>query len=194
MILSAFINADSGDGKPSLIMNQTNALDEVQKVIEASYMIETQAGRDFDTSKFHEIFINDPRGGYLSQATSEFVKSESQDNQRNSYGYLDYKLAYYFWWKKGALRLEALINTVNNENRKMTKEEKKSLFDHSGRLVMPRLLEESVKYHLSFRSIEIKGDTAVAIFDDGPRTNQMIIVNVSNKWFVAGNKILSVHP
>ncbi len=194
MILTALLIATSAPGKAYPGVSQTKEVDEIQKVIEASYVIEAKAGRDFDTSKLQDVFINDLRGGDLSQSTVEFVESVSPDNDKDSYGYLDYKLAYYSWWKKGALQMEALFTTVKNENRKMTKEEMRSLFDQKGRLAMPRLKGVSVKKNISFDSIEVKGDTAVAVFDDGPRTNQMTLVKLENKWFIAGNKILSVHP
>ncbi len=193
MVIAGLLIATSVPGKAYPGVQQTKETDEIQKVIEASYAIEAKAGRDFDTSKFQDAFINDTRGGELSQSTVEFIESVDA-NHKASYGYLDYKLAYFSWWEKGALQLETLFAKVKNENRKMTKDEMRSLFDQKGRLAMPRLKGESTKKNLSFDSIEIKGDTAVAIFDDGPRTNQMILVKVENQWFIAGNKILSVHP
>jgi len=193
MVIAGFFISTSKPGKAYPGVRQTKETDEIRKVIEASYAIEAKAGRVFDTSKFQVVFINDPRGGELSQSTVEFIESNN-GYHKASYGYLDYKLAYFSWWEKGAIQLETLFTKVKNENRKMTKDEMRSLFDQQGRLAMPRLKGESVKKNLSFESIENKGDTAVAIFDDGPRTNQMILVKVENQWLIAGNKILSVHP
>lgn len=38
------------------------------------------------------------------------------------------------------------------------------------------------------------GEIASVIFDDGPGTNKMIVVKIKDKWYIAGNMILSVHP
>ena len=194
LILAALLIATSAPGKAYPGIQQTKEVDEIEKVIEASHVAEASAGRDFDTSKFQKIFINDPRGGELSQSTVEFIESFGQGDHKTSYGYLDYKLAYYLWWEKGALQLETLLTKIKNGNRKMTKDEMISLLDQKGRLAMPRLKGEIVKKNLFFISIEVIGDMAVAVFDDGPRTNQMTLVKVENQWFIAGNKILSVHP
>jgi hypothetical protein len=111
-----------------------------------------------------------------------------------SYGYLDYKIAYYSWWEKGALKYEELKRNADNENRALTTNEVKTLVDNKGRMALTRLKSESVPAKLTFLSIDIKNDVAIAVFDDGPRTNQMTLVKVENKWFIAGNKFLSIHP
>ncbi|MCZ7552964.1 MAG: hypothetical protein M5U05_10340 [Anaerolineales bacterium] len=76
----------------------------------------------------------------------------------------------------------------------MTKDDVRSLFDEKGRLAMPRLKGDIVKKNLAFNSIEVNTDTAVVVFNDGSRTNQMTLVKIDNNWLIAGNKIIAVHP
>jgi hypothetical protein len=140
------------------------------------------------------VFINDQRGGQLEQPFIDLITSVAQEKGASKYGYLDYKLAYYTWWKNGSLQYEAIESKAKSENRKMTKEELKSLFDEKGRLAMPRLKGEEKKPYLSYTTIEVNDDMAIAIFDDGPRTNQMTLVKIEGQWFIAGNKITAVHP
>jgi len=175
-------------------VQQTEEVNKIQKVIERSYEIEAKAGRDFDTSMFDKVYANDIRGGELSQSTVEFIESVFHDQGKDTYGYLDYKLAYFAWWGKGALKAEMIFTKAKNENRKMTKDEVRSLLDEKGRLAMPRLKGDVVKKNLTLNSVEVNNDVAVVIFDDGPRTNQMTLVKVNNNWLIAGNKIIAVHP
>jgi hypothetical protein len=175
-------------------IQQLEEVNKIQKVIESSYEIEAKAGRDFDTMMFDKIYANDIRGGELSQSTVEFIESVFRDQGEDRYGYLDYKLAYFAWWRKGALKAETIFMKVKKENRKMTKDDVRSLFDEKGRLAMPRLKGDIVKKNLAFNSIEVNTDTAVVVFNDGSRTNQMTLVKIDNNWLIAGNKIIAVHP
>ena len=192
VFLSVIAITTAGQAFP--VFQSNTETEKIQKVIEESYKIEAKAGRDFDTSKFSSVFINDQRGGQLEQPFIDLITSVALENEASNYGYLDYKLAYYTWWGKGSLQYEAIESKAKSENRKMTKEELKSLFDEKGRLAMPRLKGEEKKPILSFTTIEVNDDMAIAVFDDGPRTNQMTLVKVEGQWFIAGNKITAVHP
>lgn len=166
---------------------------EIQQTIEKAYEIEEIAARTFDTAEFAKVFINDPRGGKLDDSTLQFIK-EVYGADPSSAGYLDYKLAYYKWWESGAKKIEALQSKAQAEGRPLTSEELSSLIDSSGRIAMPRAQGPIQKVNLYFYSISIDGDRAVAIFDDGPRTNRMTLVRVNGQWYIAGNEILAVHP
>lgn len=165
----------------------------VQQTIRKAYEIEEKAARTFDTTEFATVFINDPRGGKLDTSTLQFVE-EVSGRDLTSAGYLDYKLAYYKWWEGGALKIEALQSKAQAEGRALTQEEISSLVDDNGRIAMPRAQGPISEVWLDFFSISIDGDVAIAIFDDGPRTNKMILVKKDGRWYIAGNEILSVHP
>jgi hypothetical protein len=166
---------------------------EIQRTIEKAYAVEEIAARTFDTTEFAKVFINDPRGGRLDDSTLQFIK-EVLGTNLTSTGYLDYKLAYYKWWEAGARKIEALQSKAQAEGRPLTPEEASSLIDSSGRIAMPRAQGPAPEIWLDFYSISIEGDIAVAIFDDGPRTNQMTLVKIDGQWYIAGNEILALHP
>jgi hypothetical protein len=173
---------------------QDTDAEQIKEVIKKRYEIEAKAGRTFDTTLFDSVFINDARGGELSPSTVDFIVSVTDDAIKSNYGYLDYKLAYYSWWKSGATKFEELKAKADNEKRGITREELASLIDKKGRMAMPRLKGNFVPNQLNFISVEIQGGQATVVFDDGPRTNQMVMIRVDNKWYIAGNKFLSVHP
>lgn len=173
---------------------QNKHAEQILDVIKRSYEIEAKAGRIFDTTLFDKVFINDYRGGELSPSTVDFIINVTGDVSKVNYGYLDYKLAYYSWWNSGAVKYEEIKAKADKEERSLTREEMASLVDKKGRIAVPRLKGDYVPNQLTFISMDIQEDTATVVFDDGPRTNQMIMVKVDNKWYVAGNKILLVHP
>lgn len=173
---------------------QTDDAKLLQETINKSYIIEAEAARTFDLTAFPSIFVNDQRGGDLSSSTVDFIRSVTGDYSSKNFGYLDYKIAYYSWWKSGALKFEALQTKALQENRNLTEEEIKSLVDEKGRVAMPRSQDTRTSIELQFVSIEVEEDKAMVIFDDGLRTNQMVLVNINNQWYIAGNKFLSVHP
>lgn len=193
-LLGATPAAVTAPGKAAAGIPQTADTDAIRKVIAQSYQLEAEAGHTFDTSRFADVFTNDPRGGQLSPSTIEFIESVPGAGGKSTYGYLDYKLAYFSWWEQGALKIERLKLKTNAENRQMTAAEMRSLYDQQNRLAMPRLQGEVSAPHLSFHSIEIQGDTAVAIFDDGPRTNQMTLTKTGTNWRIAGNRFTAIHP
>lgn len=165
----------------------------IQATIEKAYEIEGYAAHTFDTTEFASVFINDPRGGELSPGCLKLVQDYG-DTASNTAGYLDYKLAYFSWWKNGALRLEELWSKVEKEGRNLTQEEVQSLIDSSGRLAAPRNPEGlGSETEIRFKSITIIGDIATVVFDDGARLNEMTLVNVGGRWYIAGNVVLRVH-
>lgn len=175
---------------------------QIQGVIRRSYEIEAIAARTFDTSQFSTVFANDPLGK-LSPPTVAFVRDAIAVNSDLGYmasktddelGYLDYKLAYYIWWKKEAEKFETLQAVAEEENRALTEEEAASFIDSSGRVAAPRADGDATIPNLRFLSIEIEGDIAWATFDDGPRTIQATLVKRNGQWFLAGVKLLELHP
>jgi len=175
----------------------------IQDVIRRSYEIEAIAARTFDTSQFSTVFANDPVGK-LSSSTIQFIREATAATDELGFldtkadgdlGYLDYKLAYYIWWKKGAEKFETLQAAAEQENRDLTQEESESLIDSSGRVAAPRAEGDATIPDLKFLSIEIDGDIAWAVFDDGPRTIQMTLVKRNGQWYLAGGaKMLEFSP
>ncbi len=163
---------------------------QIQATIRRAYELRALAGRTFDTTDFASVFVNDPRGGNLRPDWLELVEDVTGTSSDTT-GYLDYELAYYSWWKAGALRLEELWAKAAEEGRPLTLEEVQSLKDRSGRTAAPRA-PEGVRIQIDFKSIVVEGDVATAVFDDGPRLNEMTLVKIDGKWYIAGNKILRI--
>jgi hypothetical protein len=190
LIVSIFVSSGrAGEG-----LHQTKDGELIQDMLKNSYFVESSSAKTFDLSLFSSIFVNDQRGGELSPSTIEFIRSVSGDYISESFGYLDYKIAYYTWWKAGALKLETLQARANLENRELTEDELKTLIDDHGRVAMPRSQSSNTNIALRFISIEIEGEKAIVIYDDGLRTNQAILLKIDDNWYIAGNKILSLHP
>jgi hypothetical protein len=186
LVLSQSLKAYSG-------VPDTENARQIQDTIVKSYQIEDAAARDFDTSLFPTVFVNDPRGGELSPSTIDLVRDYNKDATSNYIGYLDSKLAYYSWWEQGALRLEELWAKAAQEGRHLTREEMNSLMDSGGRLAAPRLQGPVPTPEIRFISISVKGDLAIATFDDGGRTIEMTLVKINGQWYIAGNKVIDVH-
>lgn len=172
---------------------QTQDARDIQEVIQKSYDLEGMAGRTFDTSSFKDVFINDPRFE-LDPSTVKFITDVTNEPIKDKYGYLDYKLAYFNWWKEGALKIERYRAKAKEEGRQsLTEEETKSLMDENGRAAAPRLQGDFEPNVLYFFTIDVHDDIATATFDDGPRTVKMTLVKVKDKWLIAGATILSIH-
>lgn len=178
----------------------------IQATIFKAYEIEANAARSFDTSQFASVFTNDSVA-VLEPSTIEFIQEVAKDVAKtdgklthllsrpaDKLGYLDYKLAYYTWWRAGAEKGEALQAVAEKENRELTQEERQSLIDASGRVAPPRAQGMTSVPELKFESIEIKGDVALAVCDDGPRTIEMTLVKKAGQWYLAGGKLLRLHP
>ncbi|MEW6241288.1 MAG: hypothetical protein AB1564_10820, partial [Chloroflexota bacterium] len=112
----------------------------------------------------------------------------------NTAGYLDYKSAYYSWWRDGALRREALEERAKAENRNLTMEESQSLVDSDGRVAPQRRKDPISDIYLEFQSITFNEDIATVVLNDGPMTIEMTLVLVDGKWFIAGYTGLLFHP
>lgn len=192
--------------KASLGVPDTAEAKQIQETIRRAYEIEAIAARTFDTSQFASVFTNDPVVR-LEPSTIEFIREVAKDVSKTDskleyltsrtddrLGYLDYKLAYYIWWKVGAEKIETLQAVAEEEKRELTQEEKQSLIDTSGRIAPPRAQGEASVPELKFESIEIKGNMALAVYDDGPRTIEMTLVKKGGQWYLAGGKLLNLHP
>lgn len=119
------------------IIPDTTEAKEIMKTVEKAYQIEAKAARNFDPRDFPTVFINDSRFP-IYPVTLQVVREMTNNLSLESAGYLDYKLAFYSWWREGALHREELQKKAKSENRELSKEERKSLTDAYGRVAFPR--------------------------------------------------------
>ena len=166
---------------------------EVIKAVERAYDIEAEGAYTFDITKFSDVFINDPRFP-VSTGTLETVRELTNNPSLESAGYLDYKLAFYSWRINATIHAEKVKEKAKKENRALTDEERKSLVDPRGRMAPARSESPTRSLPLTFFSVEINGDIATVVLDDGPRTIKLSLVMVDKKWYIAGYKGLVMHP
>jgi hypothetical protein len=171
-------------------ISDTEDTKQIEAVLQRSYDLEAKASQDFDLSLFPSVFINDPRVK-LSASTVQFiqkVRGMKGEAPREDYGFLDYKIAYFELWGSGATQIETIQTEANQEDRDLTSEERQTMANS-----MPRSKGPVLSAKLIFRSIKVERDMATAVFDDGPRLNEMRLVRIKNDWFIAGWKILETH-
>jgi hypothetical protein len=166
---------------------------EIMKTIERAYDIEAEAAYTFDLSKFPTVFINDSRFP-VSRGTLKTIRELTHDPSWESAGWLDYKVAYYSWTMDAILHSEAIKEKAKLENRNLTKEEIQSLIDPQGRTAPARAEGSVRKQKLKFMSVNINGDIAKAILNDGPTTIELTLVFVDKQWYIAGIKGIAFHP
>jgi len=165
----------------------------IQETIIKSYRIQEKAAETFDTSAFDSVFVNDARGlrgEKLPLSVIKFIQEATNQPSKTDFGILDYKVAYYVSEGKNQADWAELEAKLKKEKRDPTKDEIKAA-GGGGRMLT---LAETEPAEIKFISIAVDGDQAFATFDDGPTTNEMILVRIDKKWFIAGNKTLSVHP
>lgn len=166
---------------------------EIMRTIGNAYDIEAEAAYSFELKKFPTVFINDPRFS-VSLGTLETIRELTNNPSLKSAGWLDYKIAYYSWMKDAILHSEAVHAKANAENRELTGNEKKLLIDSKGRVAPARAESSTRKTPVSFLSVEIHEDIAIAIINDGPRTIQLTLVLVDKQWYIAAYKGIAFHP
>ncbi|RJP51357.1 MAG: hypothetical protein C4583_08935 [Anaerolineaceae bacterium] len=171
----------------------TSASLQIMETINRAYEIQREGGRTFNFDRFDQVFINDPRFP-MPPGTLQVVREMTYNPSLETAGFLDYKLAYYTWWRDSILKKEALEGKAKAENRELTDEERRSLVDQYGRSAParpPQNLPEAAPA-LKFLSIEINGEIAIAKLDDGPTIVQYTLVLVNHRWYIADMKILMV--
>ncbi len=186
----------------SPLYDETPTVSESDLVVQAlkkACEIETHAAATFDMTGFPKVFVNDSRFP-VSPKTLDFVRDVTNNPALEQAGYLDHMLAYFGWWRDGALRLEAIWEKMKAEGRdEMTADERDSLMDESGRIAPARA---SLEYRThttdcvpAILSIEFSKDIATVVVNDGPTTSEMYLVKMDDgQWYIAGRKVLQIHP
>jgi hypothetical protein len=193
IVLAITVFSISLHGRATPGIPDTDDSKQIQEAIKLSYHIEAEAIKTHDTSLFSTVYVNDP-GIKLSPSTIQFVRNVKKNENLTNIGFLDYKIAYYTSWIEGTMKYNELVLKAAQEGRELSKEEIESLRNNYGVLSMARGDPSPAPLNLKFDSITINSNEANAIFDDGPRTNQMKLVKINGKWYIADWVILSIHP
>jgi hypothetical protein len=166
---------------------------EIMQRIETAYDIEAEAAYSFDLADFPSMYINDPRYEVNLQSL-EFVRDITHNPTLKSAGYLDYKTAYFTWWKEGTERFDALQDKAKSENREVTQDEIKSLIDSKWQMPPARAKTPIREISLRFISISIENDIATVYLHDGTRTVVMVLILVDKQWYIAGLRGITLNP
>jgi hypothetical protein len=152
----------------------------IQETIYKSYELQKQAVLTSDTSAFSNVFVNDARGEELSPVQIQRLQEATNQHSKKDFGYLDWQVDFF------TLRLAPKPEQPALES------------DVDGPVARPTapgvLVLSSGVINLRFISIVIEGDRAVAIFDDGPTLQEMVLVKIDGTWFIAGSKVIRAWP
>ena len=192
-ITLGFSNGSLKQSESSYSLSDTTESKEIMKTVQRAYDIEAEAAYTFDLSKFPTVFINDPRFN-VSPGTLETIRELTNNPSLESAGWLDYKMAYYSWTRDAVIHAETVKEKAQAENRDLTQKEKNSLVDSRGRSAPARVDQSARTNPLKFLSVNVNGDVAIVIVDDGPMTVQLTLVLVDGHWFIAAYKGIAVHP
>lgn len=174
---------------------------EVKQAILVMREVTNEAYISLDPSRLASVYVNDLRGGQLGAAQLKRVQSEwratadpRMNNPAIAAGYLDYQHAELGWLKHGVEKREALERKAASEGRSLTDQEQRVLVDADGQIppARPERSDEPLPQP-TFQAVTVNGDNATAVVDGGPVTSEFTLVKLHGKWFVAGEKTLSVH-
>jgi len=169
----------------------TPELKAIMQTVENAYDVEAKASYSFDLSKFSSVFVNESRYR-LNLDALEFVKTFVGNPSLEVSGYLDYKIAYYNWWKEGLSRYNDIREKAIAENRNMTKDELNAFLASKWGKIPGRIKDPGRRFKIRFVSINIDKDIATVIFNAGQKTFDLYLVLINGQWYIAGNKEISI--
>lgn len=174
----------------------------ILETIARSKELEAQVAYTLDGSILAEVYINDPRGGELSEKDLELVQYIRQDKSLtvSDVGYLDFRQAVIAWRKQAIEKREAILARMQAEGREqMTPEESASLVDETGRVAIfgrvpdPATLPQDDEFaQFTILSIDMQGEVAVVVVDYFSFKAERILVQIDGRWYIAGGRTLQV--
>lgn len=172
--------------KPEIILNEgipdTDQAQEVIHTIEKAHEIDVKAGRTLDPSEFPTVYINDPRFP-VDSGTLDVVRRLSHNPSLQSAGWLDYKMAMVNSTKEERMRPKA-ENAIPTDT------------PMPSATIPPGIIYDPIgpPPPLIFQSLQIEGDIAKAVIDEGITTYELTLVFVDGKWYIAAYYGISVSP
>ncbi len=171
--------------------------DSVVQTLEKACQIAEDAIWTFDTSEFPTVYVNDPRFP-VPPDTLRFVQLITNDTSITYVGYLDFSLAVLRYLQDGVVKWKAVSERMKAENRnEMTDAERNLLMSPTGNMYpappSPEL-RGNVPCVYAVQSIDIDGDIATVVASRGATTDEWYLVNRDGQWYIAGRKILIMHP
>ncbi len=182
------------------ISNDNQKLSDSDLVIQTltkACQIEEDAVWTFDTSEFSSVYVNDPRFP-VSPETLSYVRLITNNKSLTDVGYLEFRLSETRYYQEGVRKWNAVSEKMRAENRnEMTEGEINSLISPTGNIYpappAPEL-KGNVPCTYAVQSIIIEGDIAKVIASRGATTDEWYLVSRDGRWYIAGRKILIMHP
>lgn len=176
---------------PAANIPETSEAREIMRIIELAYDIEARAAFDLKTENFSTVFANSLAYSVIPEKL-EFTQNFSNTPIVEAPGYLDYKLAYYNWWRDSANQFDSLKAKAKSENREVTQDELKVIIDSewSKKWGLAPAQAESPERNSSLRfvSIDITKNNATAYLDDGFKVVILYLERIDEQWFIVGDK------
>lgn len=160
----------------------------IKEVIERSYTVLGQASHTFDLSQFQTVFANDPAVP-LDKGQSDYLARVGAARRA---GWLDYKVAFFEDWGRGAEALERLEATAKSEGRLVTSDELRSITG-PGMPPAARGVQPTQKTSVRLMSVTVDGTRAEVQYDDNAVTYLLALSKTKDGWRIVGERVLDVH-
>jgi hypothetical protein len=168
----------------------------VKAAIERANAALARAYHTGDVQRLEDAFVDHP--DYLSELQPEkvaelgaFIARVLGAEASQNFGYLTAMQNKINFRLQGEAFVQVAIAQVAAEGREFTSADLQvlSVENPDKYIVWPQAqtdLVESDPVELQYKSIEINGDKARAVYDDGVRDKTAILVRIDGQWFVAG--------
>lgn len=154
-------------------------------VVKRSYDLQALAARNFDTSQFHEVYVNDPRTP-LDQSQQAYIQKMLPvlkgyvPEPAGTPGMLDYWRLKFAEWRLGAERWEQQQRGV-------------AVSATDGIVLRPALTGNPPPQDIRFDGTWVTGDRAEALVDTGGALRRLYLVKTAEGWRIGGQQILDTH-
>lgn len=160
-----------------------------------SYAVRTAALKNFDTSQYPSVFIDDAkvplsreRAGFVGAVRARYG-AEAATLTGN--GWLTYNRAEILDRQRSLGALARVRATASAQGRPLTSAELRSAVGVNGSVPPPGVADHPQKIILV--KLAVDGDRATAEFDDGAITYRAALVRTADGWRIAGEEILNIH-
>ena len=168
--------------------------DDIKAVLKEAYHQLAIAAETYDVSGFPSVFVDTADFPLTDQQKSE-VRGVLGAKGAGEFGYLTAMQAKFISQGLGADLAKAAIDKAAQENRTLTVEELQALVKaNHGQLPPSEIVDNpNDSIELVYQSIDIKGDRASVVYDDGAALQRAILVRINGHWLIASIKPIQIH-
>lgn len=168
-------------------------VEEIQHVMTRAYQLLDTPFDRLNLDQLSEVFIDHP--DYVNELdTATQAKLQSQITEvlerdaSHQWGYLTAITSQITYRQRGINLLRSALAKAASERRELSEEEWQDLTRQNGghRPALPNLDLVDNQRELIYKSVEIDGDKARVVHDDGITYRTAILVRIDGRWYVAG--------